>query len=113
MQVLFESRNPGAAHLRATVERRVQFVLRRLSWLVPRARVRLSDLNTVRSGVDKHCQVELNTKSSGTLVITSVAREWRHALDNALARAVHKLVRKVQRNRFRGLRPDRMTGFND
>lgn len=112
MQVLFESRDPGAAHLRDTVEHRVKFVMRRLNWLVPRARVSLTDLNAVRGGVDKQCQVELRTESTGTLVVTSVARDWRAALDNALARAARTLVRSVQRNQFRGRRPGRMAGSN-
>ena len=36
MQVLFKSRAPQAADLRDLTERRVRFVLRRMSWLVPR-----------------------------------------------------------------------------
>lgn len=59
MHVLFKSRNPQATDLRDLAERRVRFVLRRLSRLVPRAEVQLSDLNGPRGGVDKRCQVEL------------------------------------------------------
>jgi len=43
MQVLFESRDPGGALLREVAERRLRFVMRRLTWLVPRARLQLSD----------------------------------------------------------------------
>ena len=65
MQVVFESRDQEAAQFRELVERRVQFVMRRLTWLVPRARVQLCDINGPRGGLDKRCQVELKTDFAG------------------------------------------------
>lgn len=105
MQVLFESRDPEGAQLRDLAVTRLQFVLRRLRSLVPRARVRLSDVNGPRGGVDKRCQVELSTDRAGTVVITSVARDWRTALDNALGRAARVLARSWQRDRAPQRRP--------
>ena len=99
MQVLFESRDPEAAQMRELAERRVKFVMRRLTWLVPRAKVQLSDINGPRGGLDKRCQVELKTDSAGTVVITSIARDWRSALDSALTRAARALVRMWRRGR--------------
>ena len=99
MQVIFESRDPEAAGLRHLAVTRLQFVLRRIQWLVPRATVRLSDVNGPRGGVDKRCQVELDTDGNGKVVITSVARDWRSAIDNALARAARVLLRLWQRGR--------------
>ena len=58
MQVIFESRDPEATKLREAAVRRVRFALRRLAWLVPRARVQLTDVNGARGGIDKRCQVE-------------------------------------------------------
>lgn len=98
MKVLFKARDPRAHELRTLTERRVRFVLRRLGWLVPRADVHLSDVNGSRGGVDKRCQVELRTDGSGTVVVTSVATEWRTALDNALARAARVLMRLLRRD---------------
>jgi hypothetical protein len=97
MQVIFESRDPQGAELRDLAGALLQFVMRRLSWLVPRARLRLSDVNGPRGGVDKRCQVELNTDGAGTVVITSVARQWRTAIDSALARAARVLLRLWRR----------------
>ena len=104
MQVLFESRDPEAAQLRELAVKRLQFVLRRLHGLVPRARVRLWDVNGPRGGVDKRCQVELNTEGAGTVVITALARDWRTALDSAMARAARSLAHNWQRGR-RAARP--------
>ena len=97
MQVLFETRDPQAAGLRDLVVTRARFAMRRLSWGVPRARVSLSDINGPRGGVDKRCQVELKTDTAGTVVITAVARDWRTALDQALARAARVLLRAWRR----------------
>jgi ribosome-associated translation inhibitor RaiA len=110
MQVLFKSRHPQATDLRDLTERRVRFVLRRLGWLVPRAEVQMSDVNGPRGGIDKRCQVELRTDGAGSVVVTSVASDWRTALDNALARATRLLMRAWRRgNDSRRLR-QRLTG---
>ena len=92
MQVLFKSRHPHATDLRDLTERRVRFVLRRLGWLVPRAEVQMSDVNGPRGGIDKRCQVQLQTDGAGSVVVASVANDWRTALDNALARAARLLM---------------------
>jgi hypothetical protein len=99
MQVLFESRDPQGAQLREVAVRRLRFVMRRLTWLVPRARVQLSDVNGPRGGVDKRCQVELKTATSGTVVITAMASDWHCALETALARSSRALVRMWRRGR--------------
>jgi hypothetical protein len=69
--VIFESRDPQAAPLRDLALDRLQFVMRRLRMLVAHARLRLSDVNGPRGGVDKHCQVELKTNTGATVVISS------------------------------------------
>ena len=97
MQVLFKSRHPHATELRDLTERRVRFVLRRLGWLVPRAEVQLSDVNGPRGGIDKRCQVELRTNGAESVVVASVANDWRTALDHALARAARFLLRQWRR----------------
>lgn len=97
MQVLFKSRDPHAADLRDLTERRVRFVLRRLGWLVPRAEVQMSDVNGPRGGVDKRCQVELKTDGAGSVIVASVASDWRTALDKALSRAARFVMRQWRR----------------
>ncbi len=65
MHIIFESRDANASQLREPSLERVRFALRRLSSLVPRARVQFSDVNGPRGGVDKRCQVELSTEGAG------------------------------------------------
>jgi hypothetical protein len=102
MQVLFEARHPEARPLRELSEQRVRVVMRRLNWLLPRVKVRLTDVNGPRGGVDKRCQIELETDSAGKVVIAATARDWRSALDQALGRAARVLMR-VWRRRQRPL----------
>lgn len=109
MQVIFESRDPQAAQMRHLAVTRLQFVLRRVQWLVPRATVRLSDVNGPRGGVDKRCQVELDTDGSGKVVITAQSRDWRGAIDTALARAARALLRLWQRDRSQVRNTPRLT----
>ncbi len=99
MQVFFTSRNAESDQLRELAVRRVRFAMRRMTWLVPRASVQLSDINGPRGGVDKRCQVQFKTDRNGTVVITSIARDWRTALDRALTRATRVLLRLRRRSR--------------
>jgi len=98
MQIIFESRDADAVNMRDLSVERVRFVLRRLTALVPRAKVQFSDVNGPRGGVDKRCQVELSTDTTGTVVIASLARDWRTALDRSLGRATRVLTRSLQRH---------------
>jgi ribosome-associated translation inhibitor RaiA len=99
MQVLFRSRDDDARELRDLAVRRARFVMRRLTWLVPRATLQLTDVNGPRGGVDKRCRVRLRTDGHGTVVVTAMARDWRTALDSALSRAARMLLRACRRGR--------------
>jgi hypothetical protein len=105
MQVLIESASRAAASVRDVAATRAQFVMRRMAAIVPRVRLRLSDVNGPRGGVDKQCRVDLFAPGYGTVVVTAFARDWRTALDTALARAAHALGRLRQRAR----RPARLS----
>jgi hypothetical protein len=98
MQIIFESRDAHGTQMRELSVARVRFTLRRLSALVPRAKVQFSDVNGPRGGVDKRCQVELSTETAGTVVIASLAHDWRTALDRSLHRATRVLTRSLQRH---------------
>jgi len=97
MQIIFESRDGDASHMRELAVERVRFCLRRLEALMPRTRVQFTDVNGPRGGIDKRCQVEIKTDAAGTVVVSSLARDWRTALDRALLRATRVLVRSCQR----------------
>jgi hypothetical protein len=97
MHIVVESRDPEGLEHRELAERRLKFVLRRLAWLVPRARVQLADINGPRGGVDKQCRVEIKTDTRGAVVVTALARDWPSAIDSALARAGRAVLRTLRR----------------
>lgn len=84
---------------RASIEERVNFVLRRLRHQISQARISLSDINGPRGGVDKQCQLTLKKTGAGAVVITTNARTYANALDAALSRASQAIVRSLQRKR--------------
>ena len=96
MQVLFKSRDIEAVRMASFARQRTQFVFRRMAWLVSRATVNLSDVNGPRRGLDKRCQVQVQVPGATPVVVTSIAKDWRGALDLALARAVSSIVRRHQ-----------------
>jgi hypothetical protein len=101
MEVLFTSTDADGAQLRPLAVRRVRFALRRLSWLVPRVRLHLADINGPRGGVDKRCRIELGAKGAPPVLVTSVARDWRTAIDEAVGRSARALLRAWRRGRGR------------
>ena len=103
MQISVESR-AGGSELRFAAERRARFVFRRLHWLAPRARIELDDVNGPRGGVDKQCSVSLEVPDAPPLVFTSLAQDWRTALDTALHRAARGLLRAWRRRQARARR---------
>jgi len=96
MQVMFKSRDREAVLLRSFVRQRIRFVFRRMDWLISKATVSMSDINGPRGGLDKRCQVQVQPPDATPVVVTSIARDWRGALDLALARAARAIIRKQQ-----------------
>ena len=113
MQVTFNSPDADGRQFQAFAEQRARFVLRRLSWLVPQASIRLSDVNGPRGGVDKRCQIEFMTQGSGRIVSTAMAANWRAALEAALTRAARRIVRQLQRSQVRGRMSPRHLPLSD
>ncbi len=91
MQIFFTSQAGESDKFRDPVVQRVNFVMRRMAWLVPTATVELSEVNAPGGGVDKRCLVELKTVRAGRVVVTSIARDWHCALDHALTGAMGAL----------------------
>ncbi|KMZ12704.1 hypothetical protein BHUM_03382c [Candidatus Burkholderia humilis] len=104
MRILFKSRDPEAIAMHELAKARSEFMFRRLAWLISKATVSLSDINGPRGGLDKRCQVEVQVNRERTVVARSIARDWRGAIDLALARAVRTLVRKREHAQPRRVR---------
>ena len=99
MDVLFDGRGAAPAGLRDTAVRRLRGAFRRFAWLVVRVRIRLSDVNGPRGGVDKRCRVSLETAVGRTVIVESRAGDWHAALGSAADRASAALARTWRRLR--------------
>ena len=79
--------------LRDYTKRRVYFSLGRLTGQIKSLSVRLSDINGPRGGVDKCCQIRVETGLHRTVVI----REQQESIYTAVALAVERAERAVLR----------------
>jgi ribosome-associated translation inhibitor RaiA len=98
---------------RQSIEQRVRFVLRRLQHQVSQARIRLTDINGPRGGVDKECQLLLKQAGPGQVVIKTQGTTYASALDAALQRASQALLRARQRRRPQARRSQEYQPTND
>lgn len=101
---IHQSPTEDAAELRVHALTRVRQVLKRMHRLIQKAVVRLVDVNGPRGGTDKTCQVQLVMPGQAPLIVSSQAANWREALDNALARASHAVLRRVDQGKPRSIR---------
>ncbi len=109
MKVLFKTRDQAAQALRDVALSRTSFVLRRMAWRLSQVSVQMTDVNGPRHGVDKRCQVILVPTTGSQVVVTADGRDWRAALNKALARAIEafkKMFRRGQQPELRAKRLD-------
>jgi ribosomal subunit interface protein len=81
------------AALHAFTRERLDFALGRFQELVAKVRVRLSDDNGPRGGIDKRCRFEVRLRGAPTVLI----EERSDDLYAAIARAAQRLERQVAR----------------
>lgn len=97
MEVLVEATRRTASRLAKAVRARLRFALRRLAWLVPRAVVRLSEVERDAGDAGKRCEVRLNVFGTGDVVVAATSRDWLQSIDDALKGAARRLERKYRR----------------
>lgn len=91
------TRHQDAQGLREWALTRTVFVLRRMAWRVSAVSVQMSDVDGLRHGVDKRCQVVISSGDEAPVIVTATARGWRTALNQALSRANESLKRLLKR----------------
>ena len=96
MDIAFDTVNLRSADLRPDLARRARFAMRRLAWLVPRARVSLATIEGPGGALYQRCHVVLHTFGSRRVAVTTLARDCRVALDKAFRRAARDVLRLWQ-----------------
>ncbi len=79
-------------------EYRVESALGSLSHRVMKVTVRLEDVNASRGGVDKRCAVVVALRHNRTVVAEAANADLYAAIDAAVTRARHGMVRRLMRS---------------
>ncbi len=79
--------------------RRLQFALGRFGERIREVRVRLSDVNGTRGGVDKECRIDVRGERSLSVLVDDVDSDIRVAINRAADRAGRSIARALERLR--------------
>lgn len=97
-----------AEALRSYIERRLHFSLGRFAGRLGRVKVRITDINGPRGGVDKWCRITAELRPSGKLIVNeTVDTNLFAAIDHATEQIGRSFAREIER--FRSLKLTRET----
>ena len=85
--------------IRRYAARRIRFALGRFAPRVGRVVVRISDINSVRGGVDQCCHISAELLPRGKVVLDQVDADLFTAIDRASERIGQTFRRELQRTR--------------
>ena len=80
-------------------KQRLHFALHRKDCHIMRVRIRLSDINGPRGGIDKRCLIELAIAGQNNILIEDIETDLYLAIDRASERCMRTLVRRLERSR--------------
>ena len=100
MQIVIQTRGFSLTKaLQNHVKRRLNSALDNLDQHIMRVRVRLSDINGPRGGVDKCCQVRTELAGTPSVVIQDTSENMYAAIDAACERTAHSVGRRIDKLR--------------
>ena len=87
--------------LREYIDRRLYFALGRFGPAIDHVSVRVGDVNGPRGGVDKHCQIVVKLRASGSspIAVDDHDQNLRTAVDRASNRVGRTVARAIERKR--------------
>ena len=97
MQIEIQTRGIALSNaLRDYTERRLRFALASASDRVRRIKVRFSDINGPRGGIDKRCRIQAAFNGLGEVVIEDTEADPFHALGRAAERLGRNISRRLE-----------------
>ena len=106
MKIDIQARNFSLTDaLRGHIKRRLSFALSTRGHHIQRVKVRLTDINCPRSGVDKHCHIQVALAHLPDVVIEDTEADLYVAIDRAADRASHAVGRRLARQRIKNRLP--------
>lgn len=82
---------------RTQVERRLLFRLDRFSSRIDGIKVRITDINGPRGGVDTVCRIDIRLRPTGNVFVEDVDADVFAAVDRASDRAARQTARAIKR----------------
>ncbi len=89
------------------VARRVRFALSRFGTSIRTIKVRITDINGPKGGIDKRCVVSVKLTAVGEIVVQSEGENLFSALNYCLSRAARSINRNLERRRDTPIRMNR------
>jgi len=83
--------------IRSHIDKRIHLSLSRMQEHIISIEVHLADINGPKGGIDKQCKVLIHSKNITSITIRGTKDDLYEAIDHAINRASHSLVRKVSR----------------
>lgn len=90
--------------LKVHIERRLRFALDRFAKRIGRLSVRLTDVNGLRGGIDKHCRITVALAPRGIVMIEGAGDDPFVLIADAAKRACRAVRKKLERQRGRSPR---------
>lgn len=87
--------------LREYIDRRLYFAFGRFGQVIDQVTVRVGDINGPRGGVDKHCQIVVKLRASGSnpIAVEDSSQDLQAAVARASDRAGRSVARAIERRR--------------
>jgi len=96
---------PMTRSLNHYTDRRIRFALTRFEERIQRVSMWLTDVNGPKGGKDKHCRLHVVLAGNANVIIEDIHENLYVAINRAIERAGHSLVRKLDRQQSRMQRP--------
>ena len=98
MLIEIQSRNITLTQeLKDLLRKRVEFAFDRFQHKIQKVRIRLSDVNGPKGGIDKHCQIHLALPDQPDVVVRTRASRIEAAISKTTSRSAIALYRRFKK----------------
>ena len=92
---------------KSIISRQLQYLLGRYRAVTMRVKVRFSDVNGPKGGLDKQCVVSLKLRHTGEIIIKGEGMDYLKVFQTSFERLVHSVRRELAKQREKPIRINR------
>lgn len=93
--------------LKGVVSRRLTFLVGRFRSTIMKVRVRFSDVNGPKGGIDKQCVVKVKLWTAGEITIRGKGNEYQSVFQTSFERLIRSVRRELLKQREKPIRINR------